>query len=337
MKKFSQFILSAFIIFGVISCGGSSTVTPAKNKVYELYVDFWNASGKTPEIKFDQARTSPEVKVDLTKTFGGFAEGNSFTKVVVDNFRILDNSNNNYSIKKITAYEFRTDINNWKEDVEFRMDYSVSEEIAITLVLDRSESLGTDFDKVKTYAIDFIEKVFKERKNVQMSIVDFADDIKSLPMTSDKEALKSYVNSLKQGRFTTLYDAMNLGIDHLKNVSSQNKVLLVFTDGTDNNSKPTTTPDFLLNKLRLEVSNQQIVCFTIGLDGKGGVDKPVLTKLALYGGSEIATNSNDLKSIFEKFSGAIANVYSLTYLRNQQIIPKTKPVKLKFEIETVKL
>lgn len=70
------------------------------------------------------------------------------------------------------------------------MSFSQSEDISVVLVLDRSESLGADFETIKTYAIDFIEKIFTERKVVKMGIVDFADTINQYPLTTDKEALK---------------------------------------------------------------------------------------------------------------------------------------------------
>ena len=69
---------------------------------------------------------------------------------------------------------------------------------------------------------------------------------------------------------------------------AEGKALLVFTDGTDNNSDPEYTPDFLLDKLDNSSSNGQINSFTIGLNGNGGVDKPVLEDLAANGGSPLS-------------------------------------------------
>ena len=45
---------------------------------------------------------------------------------------------------------------------------------------------------------------------------------------------------------------------------------------------------------------------------------------------------NGLKSVFNKFSASISNVYNFTYVRNQQAVPGSSPVKLKFVIKAKK-
>ncbi len=170
-----------------------------------------------------------------------------------------------------------------------------------------------------------------------MGIVDFADDVKSHPMTTSKADLQGYVNSMQQGKFTTLYNAVDMGIDMLLDSKAQSKVLFVFTDGSDNNSSPNVTVDYLLNRIKSTNSGYSISSFAIGLNGDGGVDQNVLTKLAGNGGTaSFPKTVAQAKGVFEKFSKVISNVYSLEYLRNQQVIPRNTPVKLKFEISTVK-
>lgn len=336
MKKFSSLSVATLFIFTLlVSCNGSKDPSP-NGRSFEIYLDFWNTTGRSPEVRFDELKTSREIKIDFSKTFEGQAQGSNFTKVIIDNFRIIDDKSNNYNIGKITAFEFRDNINDWKEDVEFTMDYGQSDDISVVLVLDRSESLGNDFKNVQTYATNFVDKIFSERKNVKMGIVDFADEIDSYPITANKESIKSYIGGLQQGKFTTLYEAMDIGIDLLQRDNAQSKVLIVFTDGTDNNSDFKVTPDYLLNKIRGDKNAYKVSTFTIGLDGKGGIDRPVLQKLASNGGvSEFPQNVNQLEQVFEKFGKVISNVYNLTYTRNQQAIPRNQPAKLKFVIQTV--
>ncbi|MCR9064833.1 MAG: VWA domain-containing protein [Cytophagales bacterium] len=321
------------VSFSVFSCGGSD---PRPDGTYfEIYLDFWNSTGKSPEIRFDEINTSREIKIDFSKTFQGVAEGSSFTKVEIDNFRIIDQNQNNYNIENITAYELRNGA--WKKDVEFTMDFSQSEDISVVLVLDRSESLGKDFSTIKQYANDFIDQVFEERSVVKMGVVDFSDDVKSHPLTTNSTDLKNYVSGLKQGKFTTLYNAVDLGIDMLQDSDSQSKVLFVFTDGSDNNSSPNVTVDYLLDRIKNSNTGYSISSFAIGLDGDGGVDQTVLTKLSGNGGTaSFPKTVAQAKGVFEKFSKVISNVYSLEYLRNQQVIPRNTPTKLKFEIQTIK-
>jgi Mg-chelatase subunit ChlD len=335
MKKFSFLSVATLFIF-CASCNNGKDTSP-KGQAFEIYLDFWNTTGRSPEVRFDEMKTSREIKIDFSKNFEGQAQGSNFTKVIIDNFRIIDDQSNNYTIERIRAFEFRDDINDWKEDVEFTMDFGQSDDISVVVVLDRSESLGPDFKNVQTYASNFVNKIFTERENVRMGIVDFADDIQSLPITANKTSILSYIDGLKQGKFTTLYEAMDIGIDMLQDDDAQSKVLIVFTDGTDNNSRFSITPDFLLSKIRSDKNAYKVSTFTIGLEGKGGIDKPVLQKLASNGGiSEFPRDVTQLEEVFNKLGRVISNVYNLTYTRNQQVIPRNKPAKLKFVIQTTR-
>lgn len=321
------------LVLAISSCNPDDT--KPRGEFFEIYLDFWNTTGRSPEVRFDELKTSREIKIDFSKTFAGRTEGSTFTKVEIDNFRIIDANSNNYNIEDITAYELRE--GEWKKDIEFTMSFDQSEDIAVVLVLDRSESLGADFGTIKTYANDFIDQIFADRPEVRMGIVDFADDVRSYPVTTDKEALKRYVSEMKQGKFTTLYNAMDLGIDMLQDADSQSKVLFVFTDGADNNSSPNVNVDYLLNRIRNQKNTTGITSFAIGLDGDGGIDQNVLSKLSGNGGTaSFPKTVAQAKDVFNKFSKVISNVYSLEYLRNQQIIPRSEPRKLKFEIQTVR-
>ena len=120
----------------------------------------------------------------------------------------------------------------------------------------------------------------------------------------------------------------------LQENSAEGKAIVTFTDGTDNNSDPQYTPEFLTNRLENDPNNILINSFTIGLEGNGGVDKPVLEKLAANGGvAAFPRNITELETVFNQFSTSISNVYNLTYIRNQQVIPQSDPVKLRFVIK----
>ncbi len=115
--------------------------------------------------------------------------------------------------------------------------------------------------------------------------------------------------------------------------NAEGKTLLVFTDGTDNNSNPEFSSSYLIDKLENSTDPIRINSFTIGLNGNGGVDKPVLNALATNGGkSAFPNNIDELGKVFQQFSSSIANVYNLTYIRNQQVIPETDKRKLRFVI-----
>ncbi|MEP6647184.1 MAG: vWA domain-containing protein [Saprospiraceae bacterium] len=335
MMKIFRILTAIALVFTLASCGKNS-VDPKnpKSKEFELYIDFWNTQGTNPQITFDAVNSSPEVKIDFSKTFEGITVPPKYTNVIIDNVRIIDKNDVNYQIDGITAYEFRNDINDWKVDVEFTMQYTQVQDLMVMMVLDASASLGSDIDKVKQYASNFITKVLTEIPNARIGVIDFSDEIHSFPPTNNKVALQNYIASIQQGPFTSLYEAVNMGIDILNNGQAEGKALLVFTDGTDNNSNPEFTPEYLLDKLKNTGPNGHINSFTIGLNGNGGVDKPVLEALAANSGNAAFPNNIDeLGSVFERFSGSISNVYNLTYVRNQQVIPDSNKARLRFVIK----
>ena len=336
MKKNLIFALILSTIF-VVSCKDddvtTTTPTPQQNE-FELHIDFWNPNGNNPEISFDAGSSSPEIRIDFTQTFDGVVLPPNLTNVIIDNVRIIDNNNINYEIESITAYEFRDDINDWKEDVEFIMDFAPIEDLDVMLILDASASLGDDFNKVKEFANDFVNRIFTESPSSEIGIVDFSDVINSTPLTNSQSTLNSYISNIQQGPFTSLYEAIDMGIDELQNNQAEGKAILTFTDGTDNNSAPQFTSSYLSDKLINDPNNIKVNSFTIGFDGNGGVDRLVLENLAANGGvAEFPENIAELESVFGNFSKSISNVYNLTYIRNQQIIPQTDAAKLRFVIK----
>lgn len=336
MKTLKYLLLALVVLFTACSKdddNNNDTPQPVTRE-YNLYIDFWNPVGNNPQIQFDAQNSSKEVRIDFSQTFAGVAVPPNFTNVIIDNVRIIDANFVNYQINEITAYEFRQDINNWKVDVEFYMAYEPVGHMDVVLVLDASASLGGDFTKVKEFANGFVNKIFTDSPSANIGIVDFSDVINSYSLSNNREGINDYILNIEQGPFTTLYEAMNEGITMLQNNQSEGKAIVTFTDGTDNNSDPQYNPDYLTNKLENDPNNILINSFTIGLEGNGGVDKPVLEHLAANGGvAAFPRNINELETVFDQFSTSISNVYNLVYIRNQQVIPVTEKVKLKFVIK----
>lgn len=328
-----KLIFKVLILSAIVSgCGGSD---PEARGKFQIYLDFWNTTGRNPEIRFDESKTSKEIKIDFTQTFEGQTEGNSLTKVVIDNFQIVDAQNNNYNIKNITAEEYRN--NSWKKDVEFVMEFTQTQDVGvIVLVLDRSNSLGADFSKIKEYAIDFVDQTFESHPEVRMGVVDFSTDVRSFPISNNPAALKQYISNMEADRFTALYEAMDTGIEMLIKSAAQSRILVTFTDGNDNQSDQSYyNLDNILKKIKNDKNDNKIRGFFIGLSGDGGLDKSIAEKLMSNGWiASMPTSASQVKDVFDKFGKLISNVYHLTYIRNQQVIPRTTPVKLRFEIQT---
>ena len=181
------FMLSAMVVFSLVSCEEEDDPAPSANpgRQYYLYIDFWNPSGTNPQISFDAESSSPEIRIDFEQTFAGVAEPPNLTKVLIDNVRIIDDNYVNYEIDAITAFEWREDIDDWKIDVEFVMNYEPVGDLNVVLVLDASSSLDDDFTKVKEFASSFVSQIFQASPSAKIGIVDFSDVINSLPLTNN--------------------------------------------------------------------------------------------------------------------------------------------------------
>ena len=332
--NFTKPLLALALIATLASCSKDVQVNPTPSN-FELYIDFWNPQGNNPQIEFDAANSSPEVKIDFTQTFAGVAIPPNLTNVLIENVRIIDDAGINYRINEINAYEWREDLNDWKQDVEFIMRFDQVEDLAVVLVLDASASLGQDFSNVKAFAKDVIAQTLSRNPDARFGVVSFSDEIGTFGLSSNQDALNNFIDNIEQGPFTTMYEAMSKGIDMLLSTNAESKAILTFTDGTDNNSKPQYTPSFIQDRLNSDPSGVAISSFTIGLDGNGGVDQPVLEQLAANGGTAAFPRSvEELGQVFVRFSETISTVYNLTYIRNQQQIPESNPAKLRFVLES---
>lgn len=327
------FFISAAIFLS--ACGNKNEnpkpQQPINNtKTFELYLDYWNPTGQNPKIVFDAVQTSPEIIIDFSKNFDATILGSNFVDVNIDNVRIIDQDGVNYQIDTIHAFEYIN--NDWFKDLEFTMDFQPIQDMMVYLVLDVSASLGNDFGTVKNYASNFVNKIFNAVPNARVGVIDFATDVNIFNATNQKENVLSYIDDLQQGQFTSLYQAMDLGINFLQMGNAESKSLLTFTDGSDNNSDTTFNPQSLSNKLLNDPNTVKVVSYTLGLGGT--VNKEILENLALNGGSSAFPASvQELETVFDDFSKTISTVYNLTYRRNQQIIPEANKRSLKFVLE----
>ena len=330
-QLYIKWITIIFIFIGMTGCK-KDCVSPSGE--FSLYLDYSNDLGTNPSIEYDP-RSSGEIKIDFSQTFTGNAVSNNLVEVVIDNVRIIDDRNRNYEITEVITFEAEEDNSDceWREDKEFRMYFEQIEDLEVVLVLDASESLGENFDEVIEYSNSFVDQIFSTSQTTNISIVVFSDSVQNSNWFSTPTQAQSYINSISQGRFTTMYEAIDRGINLLASDSAEGRAILVFTDGNDNNSGPQYNTDYLLNKVE-SIPGVPISIFTIGF--QGDVDRNVLELLAVNNGvSAFPSSQRDLEKVFDSFSKAISNVYRLRYERNGQEIGASDPRKLRIEFEAI--
>ena len=102
------------------------------------------------------------------------------------------------------------------------------------LILDRSGSMMSMMDEVFNALLHSVEAGSVDD---EIFISAFNQDVNMLQdFTSDRQRLLAAGKSLWANGSTALYDAVSLGLDHLKRGRHNKKVLVVVTDGDDNAS-----------------------------------------------------------------------------------------------------
>lgn len=108
--------------------------------------------------------------------------------------------------------------------------------ITTIVMIDTSGSMTTAIDLVKEGAEQFLIRLLPED---EAQVGAFNDKIEFHPgteFTGNRDALVSYLKDLDFGYPTRLYDAINESVARLENLDGR-KVVLVFTDGEDTDSK----------------------------------------------------------------------------------------------------
>lgn len=340
ISKFLTFLLIAGLCFSQTACkdddSGRGGDPDNPYGEFYLYLDYWNPTGNDPQIVFDETLSSPEVVIDFTKTFEAENIPPNIVDVLIDNIRIIDDAGDNYQIQDVDAYEYRED--NWELDVEFTVFYELVEEMSAFLILDASNSLGDDFATIKEYAQAFVTQVFESIPDTKLGVIDFSNEIGLFQLSDSPDDINNYIESIPQGQFTSLYDAVNLGIEQLNFSDSESKAIMTFTDGIDNNSDPALNPNLLLDKMENNPDGSKIISYTIGFKGNNAnVDEAALETIACNGGlAEFPQSLTQLEQVFKDFSESISTVYTLRYRRNQQPIQETDKRSLKFVISAEK-
>src|SRR3954465_14001315 len=139
--------------------------------------------------------------------------------------------------------------------------------INVVVMLDTSGSMTLTIDLLKQAAEQFLLRLLPED---QARVGAFNDKIQfNAPWTNDRDQLITDSKNLDYGNGTRLWDAVGASLDELKQIDGR-KVVLVFTDGDDTESK--TRLGTIIDRARAE----EVMIYAIGLASKfmGTTTKP---------------------------------------------------------------
>lgn len=136
-----------------------------------------------------------------------------------------------------------------------------------------------------------------------------------LDSTRDPEAVLNKLKYFETRGNTALFDAVNLGLDKVIGGTRSRKILIVISDGEDNNSR------LSLKELRRRLRESEATIYTVGVGGYLGSEKGrmnpqmVMDELAKASGGRAFFPGSmiEMDEIFEKISLEMRHFYSIGY------------------------
>ena len=113
--------------------------------------------------------------------------------------------------------------------------FSDDSPISVGLVLDASNSMRLKLDQSREAITEFLKFTSPDD---EFFLMTFSDRPKLMTrFTSDPDDIEDALQLVQARGWTSLYDAIYLGISQMKHASHSRKVLFVFSDGNDNDSR----------------------------------------------------------------------------------------------------
>ncbi len=192
--------------------------------------------------------------------------------------------------------------------------------VSIGLIVDNSGSMRRKREDVSDAALAFMHA---SNPSDEMFVVNFNDRVTlGLPATTlfsaDLNALRLALSNRTTGGMTSLYDALDMGIERLSKASAAKKVLVLISDGGDNASRHS------MRDILQEAESSQAIIYAIGIYDEYDTDKnpKILNKLAKETGGQ-AFFPSELKSVIpicEKIAADIRNQYTIGYVPENAVL-----------------
>jgi len=192
----------------------------------------------------------------------------------------------------------------------------VEQNYNFSLVLDHSGSMVDDIGFLENSVRRFYQFI-NTNDNVSVVKYDHRIELES-PLLPKRESLNKYrFDQLSRfGSMTSLIAAASKGIQTLQNVSD-NKIMLLFTDGWENQSLFSTlvydnSLAFSAKDLIFRARENNVKIYTIGL---GQVDEKLLSKIAFLTDAKYyeSKGGKELEDIFEELPRLFHNYYRIAY------------------------
>jgi len=187
--------------------------------------------------------------------------------------------------------------------------------LSVGLVVDASGSMSSKMDRLSAAAMTFVQE---SNPDDETSIVSFGDDVElEQDFTSNTRELRRALAGISPNGATSLYDAILLAAEHLRQQGfHEKKVLLILSDGDDNHSH------YSLNHVLEALRETKTIVYSIGLRDPvddsyafGSQGKRALKRVAEVtgGASYFPSSVSEVQEICRKIARDLRNQYTIGY------------------------
>jgi VWFA-related protein len=190
--------------------------------------------------------------------------------------------------------------------------------VSLGLIIDDSGSMLTKRSRVEAAALAMVRE---SNPQDEVFIVNFNDDAYlDVPFTSDVHKMEQGLARIDSRGGTAMRDAINMSLDYMKsNAKKDKKVLMVITDGNDNES------NISLERLVARSNQSDTLIYAIGLftdeeRHEASKAKRALRELTSSTGglAFYPKDVNDVKMLAVEIARDIRNQYTIAYSPGEQ-------------------
>jgi Ca-activated chloride channel homolog len=182
--------------------------------------------------------------------------------------------------------------------------------ISVGLIFDVSASMkdNNNIKKAKNAITRFLDSGNREDEYFLVTFNQKTTLVQSF--TPQTASLQSDVAFQKPGGRTAMYDAVYMGLDHIKGAKNEKKALILITDGEDNSSRysPSEVKEF--------AKESDVQIYAIGEEGKLGYGRSEIQNIVtMTGGRSFFPNTfNELDYYIDLIHAELRTQYVLGYI-----------------------
>ena len=204
--------------------------------------------------------------------------------------------------KNLKIYDCGAEIDNF--DIR-KVNYTGSN---IILVCDVSGSMSGSIQDLRDAVTTFVDD---KNKNENISLVSFSDRIMaSCPFGTSDDELKSFAENMDVTGGTDMFSAVVNCLSNYSTKESESNVLILMTDGQDNNPKSSSE---IYQEIGQRALSKGVTVYAMGLGYD--VDTSYLSTIAGSGNGEFVyvSDSSSLTSFYDMLHSQVYSQYVITY------------------------